>query len=477
MTLNVNLEDVPWEILEAVKARIMANRRKLEQEESNTRESLRPRPQYAKFGATSRSYRRPEPAVPALAGGNGWLLVPSGPWQESLQGYKCIIRGLPIGPFVTGENDFDYVDNKLRVASSEQTGFQVIESSGVYDTRTISPIPGSRLQRATFEGIVDTSDVMPTGTGNVVQSCFWRYVYEIRTQLFEPTIEFYENCGLVEYLKSQEPFTGELFYGRFTPFFLENVDKAQWIADNPDLTVVETVPPRPVSPDAPNKVFFFGNCFQAARNGPWIPSGFAFNTVPATLFLDVPPSQYFQWPREEFEGVTETLISETRICSPSGSIIESSLDLELQLIPDGATEPVLRVVGQTIVYIGPGGFTGAYGFTIVNDDGDSLTLPDEGSQRLHYAFTIDQGSVTAYVNGQLLLTAESPAINPDINYNILIRVLTLFGDPDSTRIFDSPQSQMVEASRHSISGIRFTPGRVLYQGESFTPPASITRLA
>lgn len=60
MTLNVNLEDVPWEILEAVKARILANRRRNE-ENQNTTESLSPRPQIRKFGATSRSYQVPEP--------------------------------------------------------------------------------------------------------------------------------------------------------------------------------------------------------------------------------------------------------------------------------------------------------------------------------------------------------------------------------------------------------------------------------
>jgi hypothetical protein len=65
MTLNVNLEDVPWAILEAVRGRIMSNRRRLQesQDQQQQRPALQPKPQFRKFGADGRTWKRPEPAA------------------------------------------------------------------------------------------------------------------------------------------------------------------------------------------------------------------------------------------------------------------------------------------------------------------------------------------------------------------------------------------------------------------------------
>lgn len=77
--VNLALEEVPFAILEAVKARIMANRRRLGVGRDGERPppSLKPRPQLRKFGASSKSYRRPEPA--ATGGPSGyhalWIAV------------------------------------------------------------------------------------------------------------------------------------------------------------------------------------------------------------------------------------------------------------------------------------------------------------------------------------------------------------------------------------------------------------------
>jgi hypothetical protein len=66
MTLNVNLEDVPWAILEAVKLRIMARRRAMEQSRLEPRPvALRPLSQFAKLGARS-DHRRPHEPVAIL---------------------------------------------------------------------------------------------------------------------------------------------------------------------------------------------------------------------------------------------------------------------------------------------------------------------------------------------------------------------------------------------------------------------------
>ena len=64
MTLNLALEDVPWAILELVKARILRNRMKLldQMEQQEPPQTLKPLNQYPSIGARS-SWRRDEPAA------------------------------------------------------------------------------------------------------------------------------------------------------------------------------------------------------------------------------------------------------------------------------------------------------------------------------------------------------------------------------------------------------------------------------
>jgi hypothetical protein len=64
MTLNINLEDVPWLILDLVKARILRNRMKLldRMEQQEPPQTLKPLNQYPSIGARS-SWRRDEPAA------------------------------------------------------------------------------------------------------------------------------------------------------------------------------------------------------------------------------------------------------------------------------------------------------------------------------------------------------------------------------------------------------------------------------
>lgn len=56
---NLVLEEVPFAILEAVKLRIMASRKNL----GKPPESTRPRPQFRKFGANSKKWRKPQYAA------------------------------------------------------------------------------------------------------------------------------------------------------------------------------------------------------------------------------------------------------------------------------------------------------------------------------------------------------------------------------------------------------------------------------
>ena len=98
MTLNVNLEDVPWAILEVVKARIMANRKRLEDAQEQSLQAQlaasAERPQYRSIGASTRRRVDPEPGAVYVVSGPksfGFSLVPT-------QGFNDAIRG-PFGEF------------------------------------------------------------------------------------------------------------------------------------------------------------------------------------------------------------------------------------------------------------------------------------------------------------------------------------------------------------------------------------------
>lgn len=75
MTLNIDLEDVPFAILEAVKARILRNRRLLDlYNQQNPQPSLRPGPQLVKQGASRKGWRLQKTAAMALDG-DGSLII------------------------------------------------------------------------------------------------------------------------------------------------------------------------------------------------------------------------------------------------------------------------------------------------------------------------------------------------------------------------------------------------------------------
>ena len=64
MALNINLEDVPNEIFEVVRARILKNRKsRTKAKASKPKPALKPLPQFKKVGADTKQWRRPEYAV------------------------------------------------------------------------------------------------------------------------------------------------------------------------------------------------------------------------------------------------------------------------------------------------------------------------------------------------------------------------------------------------------------------------------
>ena len=110
MTLNLGLEDVPFAILEAVKARILASRIKAQQDKDQNQQkrSTEPRPQFAKLGARPNVYRLPRAYALSSGGQNvGHVWLQSKYTQrtdtglEGLSAYQSIGTGIaPINTVV-----------------------------------------------------------------------------------------------------------------------------------------------------------------------------------------------------------------------------------------------------------------------------------------------------------------------------------------------------------------------------------------
>ena len=421
MTLNIDLEDVPDAILEAVKARIMANRRRLlDREELLRQPPLQPKPQSRKFGADSKTWKRPQPAAVA-SGGSGWLLVPSGPWQSSLEGYQCITRGLPNLPFLTDQNDYEYHEEKLRPIIKQENGQDALISAGGYSTVGSQSVPGRLLQYATFEGLVNTSGTAPTASSGSYSSLgFWKWEYFYR-------LDRYDNGTLISSTIINEELT---------------------------------------------------------------------TTSPTSLRRPNPPSEHFSW--GEIDGdpdryVIRTLLSETKIVLVPPSTYplyvndNGNVSVSLMLTPasESELEPVMLTADTNLTVSSEPGFTNASATVSINGVADEINI-GFSSRRIHYAFTIAPGTATGYIDGQRLLTTPIPNINPSSLYDVEITITADAKDdihpfyPDPFLVGDTAtdgSTKVADASRHSISGVRFTPGRALYRGSSFTPPSSITRLA
>lgn len=91
MSLNVSIDDVPFAILEMVKARILAQRQKQQQAKPTAPKG--PRPQFRRFGASSKAYRQPQPA--ALPDDSDRAFAHAGlyAWREGDTAYWRIYSG------------------------------------------------------------------------------------------------------------------------------------------------------------------------------------------------------------------------------------------------------------------------------------------------------------------------------------------------------------------------------------------------
>jgi len=163
--VNVTLEEVPFAILEAVKARILANRQK--RNEIRQRPSLRPRPQFRNVGASSKDWRPPQPVtgvVPDrivvgafwLGVGNGYLVKTEDESKEYRFTIPEIELGSVPGPFSTIEL-FPNVEDTY-----PSLGINTGSNTIVYRTRSVGSTGG------TYSNFI----VLPAGGKNVIL-CFY----------------------------------------------------------------------------------------------------------------------------------------------------------------------------------------------------------------------------------------------------------------------------------------------------------------
>jgi hypothetical protein len=128
--VNITLEEVPFAILEAVKARILENRRKLG-ESSKRRPSTRPKPQFRMFGASDRHWSRPRYATNVDAEeykGDKRIVYVTTAWElgfnlvsrwnnvvgTELTQKSTILKSL-ITPIILAEPETSYFDQSTRV--------------------------------------------------------------------------------------------------------------------------------------------------------------------------------------------------------------------------------------------------------------------------------------------------------------------------------------------------------------------------
>jgi hypothetical protein len=139
--VNVDLEDVPFAILEMVKARILANRRRLNAAQQLPI-STKPRPQFRKFGANSTTWRRPEPA--AVSSGSPYVFghavnnyaLNGGTYSEPILVYNGYIYPSP-RPQTSDPVYFSFATG-IEIAWSVKSGNRVSSIAGTIATPTVS---------------------------------------------------------------------------------------------------------------------------------------------------------------------------------------------------------------------------------------------------------------------------------------------------------------------------------------------------
>lgn len=425
MTTNVDLEWVPWEILETVKARILSRRRQLQdaQEQQKKPVALQPKPQFAKFGADSRNWRLPEPAAVG-GGGYGWLLVPSGGYDSNLGGFQTIVRGLPQNPFQT--TNLVSKDGEFLLPGLENSG-DGLQASGFGDYSTGSTtLPLSLFDQFTFEGYIVANGAPSYTPGAFYFGGFWYWEYDVYTEVLgNNVLQTYQ-------LLTTDP------SGIARP-----IAPSIYLADS----------------DLFDGVVGPGNQEFVAERGPIYTTQPENQTVPAYL-------------------VASTVFKVAILDAESNPIKEYAFSAGREIytgVPAENSPAYDRVT---------------FGFTATETSADASVnaAPTALDTVQHLAIVKTRDTIAGYVNGNRVFNAPLN-IAATSTSNIICKIEVIHGGPLDGPIIRDPTPALpdridnrgnitaADAMRHKIKGIRLTPGRALYSGESFNPPTSITTLA
>lgn len=468
MTLNVNLEDVPFAILEAVRGRIMSNRRRLKdnQEQQQQRPALQPKPQFRKFGADGRTWKRPQPAAVA-SGGGGWLLVPSADYDSAIGGFRTLTRGLPSGPFVTASQDG-------WIRQSDSSGAHLIKSPFVADPGTTGEyvsgpftLSTSALNSFTFECLIGGTGVPPTlNTAEIVLLGVWAWEYDL-----EQTFDYQYTSNVVNV------YTNEVYYSRIIGY-VPGPNGGYIIDTSPDGTY------RPPPPsewwDSYTREIPFNNTtgggiesFRVLREEQTIaipPGAVARPSVEASSSCNV----YISLQGESGTVFSGNFIVSAQAVNPGG--VDFDIDLGEELPTEGSTFQISCSAHQEAFQLEEQqDYAAYYSFR-------------------HFAIVQNQQLLSFYISGSRVGEFEIPALTSVPNEPLELTISLSYSGPTDGFIISEEGAQgdggelidfvadrgfiTAEAEmKMKIKGIRFTPGRALYRGPSFTPPTSIKRLA
>jgi hypothetical protein len=419
------------------------------------------------FGTTSTIRRLDQqPAANRQVGtGTGWLLVPSGDYDQDLNGFRTAARRLPPNPFITASEDG-------WIRASDLSGSYLIKSSFVADPDTIGQyssgpftIPISGINKFTFECLLGGTGVPPVlNTPEIVLlgQWYWEYTLEqtVAPEFGSPTVNVYE----LQYF---------------------------------------------------------------SRIIGWDPQdGYYIDTSPDGMFRPPPPSEWWDTFSHESElgPVTFRVLSEERIdMTPAGSVVRPPVEAASECsvvfsIGDGSRTSS-AYFGISAIAVNPGDLTSIppelLGDVPVPVEQSTVTMTytaeqtEEGAYNIqyiseqpyeafapfrHFALVANQGSASLYLAGSRVGTVQVPVLTEATGQPLDMKVTISYSGPAdgfvvsdegadgdggvlvdyvADRGFINAESQM----KMKVKGVRFTAGRALYAGEAFTPPTSITRLA
>lgn len=131
--------------------------------------------------------------------------------------------------------------------------------------------------------------------------------------------------------------------------------------------------------------------------------------------------------------------------------------------------------------LGDGGLRQSWGLTITSDPGQDIILTQGGGE-YHVTMTQSGNTFRIYFDGNLVRTIQSQTpYNSPVGASLeseffaasfRVETLRLQGNPAPISRF-----YYADTPRSGFRCYRFTPGQSLYNGNSFTPPTSITDLA